>query len=114
MQARTLWLRDHVPADAVVMSELPRADYLYSGRHSVALHGYSSEAALDDAIQQQGVDYIISGPGVLWTNNSVPVVTDEWKVVEPMIQALLRVGRLQVAYASDGQQVVVYQVVDGQ
>jgi len=111
LEARTLWLRANVPADAVVMSELPRADYLYSGRHTLGLQGYGDEAVFAAALDQQGVDYIVSGPGVLWTNGAAPVVGDRWKVMEPIVQALVRAGRLQVAYASPTEQVVVYRVV---
>ena len=110
LAARTTWLAAHAAPDAVVMSELPRPDFLYSGLHTVDLSSYSGEAEFTAALAAQGVDYLVSGPGVLWTNDSRPAIAEPWRALAPVVAALVRAGRLTVVYESATDMVVVYQV----
>ncbi|MCC7362151.1 MAG: hypothetical protein IT317_21890 [Anaerolineales bacterium] len=110
LAARTQWLAVHAAPSAVVMSELPRPDFLYSGLPTVDLGGYSGEAAFVAALEAQQVDYIVSGPGVLWVNASRPGPAAPWRELAPIVAGLVRAGRLTVAYASPTDAVVVYQV----
>ena len=110
MEARTRWLRQNAAPDAVVMSELPRVDYLYSGLHTVDLSGYTGETQLLADLDRQGVDYLVSGPGALWTNTGTPVLDKHWQVMTVIVEALIRTGRLSVAYTSPEDLIVVYHV----
>lgn len=59
------WVREHTPADAVVLVGRTRAFALYGQRRSVSPYGYRSDAELSEMITRHCVTHIVVGRGAL-------------------------------------------------
>lgn len=64
-QAALAWVRDHTPADAVLMVGRARAFPLYTQRRAVSPYGFRSDAELWGLVRRHGITHIVVGLGPL-------------------------------------------------
>lgn len=64
-QAALAWVREHTPADAVLMVGRARAFPLYTQRRAVSPYGFRSDAELWGLVRRHGITHIVVGLGPL-------------------------------------------------
>jgi hypothetical protein len=110
LRARTAWIQANTNASAVLMTETPQIDYLYSERRTVPFpHQITTATALADALRQTGADYILVAPQIRWGDANNPTYSPETWELLPWIEELERQGKLSLIHSPDSMQ-RVYQV----
>jgi hypothetical protein len=109
LSTRTDWLRANTPASAVVMSEEPVIDFLYSGRHTVSQpQSFSSTADLESFLTREHVDYIFVGPSLKQQLRRAPDYSRSTALLLPLLAELQAAGRLAEVHYSPEDRMVVY------
>lgn len=102
MQERSRWLQVNIPADAIIMSESPVIDYLYSNHKAVPYPWIPDHDATKLAayLQQNHVTYILSAPTIEWQRVYQPQYSPTANHLLPVIAKLVATGQLQMVYRS--------------
>lgn len=112
LSARTAWLRANSPATAVVMSEQPAIDFLYSDRRTVRPpRAPSSAADLYGLLVQREVDYVLVGPDLEWRPTYSPAYSRQTERLLPYLAELVAAGQLVEVHSRERDRLVVYQVL---
>ncbi len=93
LQARSSWLRRNSEVSAVIMTEQPQTDYLYSGRRTVPDTGFGSISELQSYLVAKKVDYILIAPEVVWQSQYSPLYSPESSRLLGMLDTLASDGR---------------------
>jgi hypothetical protein len=110
LRARTAWVKVHSNASAVLMTEAPQVDYLYSERKTVPFPPQASTAAsLADALRETGTDYILIAPQIRWGDANNPTYSPETLALLPLLEELERQNKLSLIHSPNSLQ-RVYQV----
>lgn len=104
-QIGTIWLRENSPIDAVIMAEQPQSIYLYSQRKTVEY-----TAAVEEAIEENAMAYILVAPRLEWREDSSLVYSVVTSQTLPLLSRLESMGRLTLVYQSSVNMVQVYEV----
>lgn len=73
LYARSAWLKENVPAAAIVMTEEPLVDYINGGYATVQFREeYASAAALAQDLERNKIDYVVVGPALEWQPHYTP------------------------------------------
>lgn len=111
IQARTSWLASHTDSSAIIMTEAPEPDYVYSQRKTVNYPAeISSPDQLDSYLDEHGIDYILVAPEIVWQPIYRPQYSAE---ASSMLSVMLVLGtrnRLVQVYASEQDLVKIYKV----
>lgn len=100
LRARTAWLRTNSSSSAVLMTEAPQIDYLYSERRTVPFPTRPATAAeLAETLQQTGADYILLAPQIRWDAINNPTYSPEILALLPSLQELEAQGKLSLIYS---------------
>jgi hypothetical protein len=102
MQERSRWLQSHTPSDAIIMSESPVIDYLYSNHKAVPYPWIPDHdvAKLAAYLQENKVAYILSAPTIEWQRNYHPQYSPTTTNLLPLLEKLVATGQLQLVYRS--------------
>ena len=112
LTARTSWLRTHAPPSAVLMTDNPQTDYLYSGLKTAGLPlSYASPQDMEAAIRAAHVSYVLVAPEVIWQGQFVPHLAPFVARLDAQAQALVAQGHLRLAATSPADGVKIYQTV---
>lgn len=105
LRARTAWLRANAPASAVLMTEAPQIDYLYSERRTVPFPAHSTTATeLAEALRQTGTDYVLLAPEIRWSDVYSPAYSPKALVLLDLIKELEAQHEIALVYSSAGLQ----------
>jgi len=138
LQTRTAWIVQHLPPDAVLMTEQPERDFIYGGRQTIR-HPWLDEtvaapallpetndpgadagdhspvgdippaAALYAYLVQHQVDYILLAPRVQWQAQYTPTYTENTQRMAYLLAQLARENRVAPVYASEAEMIYVFQ-----
>ncbi len=138
LQTRTAWIVQHLPPDAVIMSEESERDFIYSERQTVpqprlaqtlvvqatpsgiddssaeteepdvSVDAISSTADLYAYLVQYRVDYILIAPHVEWQAQYTPTYTDDTQRMWYLLSQMLSEERVALVYASEPDFIYVF------
>jgi hypothetical protein len=114
--ARTQWLKENAEAQAVLMTELPQVDYLYSGRPTVPFIARAAPSTqVERYMQSHAVDYVLVAPDQSeWQPVFVPAYGEVMAALLPELDSLVAQGSLQKVYVSEDGWLIVYRrIADG-
>lgn len=128
-----IWLNDHTPADAIVMSGTPRSTWLYAQRQMVPFpHGMDNPRETDAqyvyttlpdhfagtlvewAIESFPVDYVLVAPPLQVVDQPNAFELDEYALTEVLPVMQSNPSRYQLVYRMQARNVYVYKVINGQ
>lgn len=111
-RAGTTWLREHSPADAVVMAEESFTVHLYARRTVVLPPLARSADELRAALAREGVDYVLLAPWGTWREDGqLDYTASAAQRLVPQVRELAARGELQRVYESaPREKVEVFQV----
>ncbi len=98
------WIRQHSEPDALIMSNSPVANYLYTHRQTVK---YSTETVFEESVQQQGVNYILIHPPI---NQEEEINYLDQKSTERLLYLQANHERFQLVYSDKENLVTIYKV----
>lgn len=111
---RSLWLQKHAEPQAIVLSEAPEIDYLYSNRKMVRYPNTSiacgETAELVAYLHNQQIDYILVAPEVKWRDQYVPDYSQRTTCMLPLLDALVAQKVLVPVATSEQHATEVFQV----
>jgi hypothetical protein len=111
LRVGAVWIRDNSSTDALVMARYPQSIYLYSQRKTVDYPQAFTGSQLIEAIELQGVDYILIAPvwqlGGAWAYDTYTL-----EMLLPLLDELVSKGKLELVYQSFGDRVSVYHAVN--
>ncbi|RME74573.1 MAG: hypothetical protein D6784_09590 [Chloroflexi bacterium] len=113
LRERTTWITAHTPPNAVIMTELPEVDYLYSGRKTVAYPFWDQALSADGLaayLAQSGADYVLVVPEMVWLDEFTPTISDEMEPILPLLDELAARGRIIPEYVDETGFLTVYRV----
>jgi hypothetical protein len=111
LQKRSNWLKSNTDVHAIVMTEDPQTDYLYSGRKTVPYPlSFTSAAQLSNYIAGKGVDYILVAPAHVWQLVYKPFFSLNTSHLLPLLQQLISQNQAQLIYTSDQGWIKVYKI----
>jgi 4-amino-4-deoxy-L-arabinose transferase-like glycosyltransferase len=111
-QLRTNWFVTHSNPSDIIMTEAPEIDYLYGGRKTVYYPLLASPAQLEAYLKYNHVQYILVAPKVEWQATFQPKYSDVTLQLMPLLDKLQSNHRLQLAFSSEQDHVMVYRVLD--
>jgi hypothetical protein len=100
------WLREHAPANAIVMTTDPVPDYLYIRRSTIWYPPDPDIEVLDDYLANHRIAYVVVKPKVLPTT----MIDQEIGLWESVFSA--RPERFQEIYRNSQERVSVYKVIN--
>jgi hypothetical protein len=106
--ARSAWLAQFAPPDAVALSDAPHTDFLYSGRRMAPLGHYAAPAELEADLARWGAGYLVVGPGRAWHPADHPA--PDYAAMRAVFDALLAAGRLRLAHDDPALGLAVFSV----
>lgn len=114
LSERTVWLRDNTIPEAIVMSEYPVIDYLYSNRQTAAIPMKNPTLAeFSDFLIQKKIDYILIAPQISWMKPRFePAYSPHLTPILPLIDALLKENRIRVVHQGQTDLITIYQVIN--
>ncbi len=114
LSERTVWLRDNTIPEAIVMSEYPVIDYLYSNRQTAAIPMKNPTLAeFSDLLIQKKIDYILIAPQISWMKPKFePAYSPHLTPIFPLIEALLKENRIQVVHEGQTDLITIYRVIN--
>ncbi len=110
LPARTEWINNNTSAGAVIMSEYPHIDYVYSGRKVARLPEIDSVDGLKTYLAEHRADYIIIGPDMHWQDTYQPSYSDESTGVLTALEEMNQQHEVEVVHLSDTGWVRVFAV----
>lgn len=111
LEARSSWLKSNTPPSAIVMTEEPETDFLYSGRKTVDQpKSLASADKLEDFLVEHDIDYILIAPQIKWQSNYLPSYSDRTMRFLPLIADLVSESRIARVYSSEQDLVGVFKV----
>jgi hypothetical protein len=111
LQARSTWLKSNTGPQAILMTENPQTDYLYSGRKTVPYpFTFTTVVQLSDYMVERGVDYILVAPAHVWQPVYQPFFSQNTVHLLPLLQQLISQNRVQLIYTTDQGWINVYKV----
>lgn len=110
LRARTDWIRETNDEGAVIMTEAPVVDYLYSGHHTVPYpSNISSPEGLEAFLRGRSVDYVLVAPRILWSPDEyIPTLSVTAEKYLPYLDALHQQGAIAQAEIESSGSVLVY------
>lgn len=115
VEVRTAWIKAHTDADAIIMTEAPEIDFIYSQRKVVPLTtwAFGSASDLEGYLSQNHVTYILMAPQILWQKKYEPSYSADTTKLRSLVADLASTGRLTQVYNSEDRliQVLQYQPV---
>jgi hypothetical protein len=106
----TTWLKENSPEDALIMAQQPQSIYLYARRKTVNYGDIATADDLERVIQQQGIDYILVAPELIWRGDGA-LTYDAYTrdTLLPLLNTLASAGQLRVAYTAEKDLVQIFQ-----
>jgi hypothetical protein len=111
LRMRSSWLRDNSELSALIMTEEPQTDYLYSGRKTIPYKDFRSLDEFESYLVGHRVGYIIVGPRLEWQPAYSPAYSPGTKRLLSMLETLAINGRVTVVYDSGQELVKIYKVL---
>ena len=109
VQARTTWLKANTVPSAIVMTEAPETDFLYSGRRTIRQpQSLASAAELEGFLVEHSVDYILIAPRIKWQPSYIPTYSNETTYILSLMAELVSEGRITLVYSSERDLVKVF------
>jgi 4-amino-4-deoxy-L-arabinose transferase-like glycosyltransferase len=111
LQARSSWLKSNTKPQAIVMTENPQTDYLYSDRKTVPYpFTFTTAVQLNDYMIKKGVDFILVAPAQFWQLVYQPFFSQNTVHLLPLLQQLISQNRVQLIYSTEQDWIRVYKV----
>ena len=108
LQARSSWLESNAPPSAIVMTEEPQTDFLYSHKKTVSYGAFSSMSELEHYLNRNNVDFILIAPQLKWQTSYVPAYSDRTIRLLSLLENYP--NRVELVYASERDWVKVFRV----
>jgi len=111
LNIRSNWLLANVRESAVVMSEAPEVDYIYTGKKTVPYPSdMSSAKTVDDYLAGYQVQFILVAPQIKWYPNYKPQYSKSTLSILVLLDELESKGRISLIYSLEKAMVKVYRV----
>jgi 4-amino-4-deoxy-L-arabinose transferase-like glycosyltransferase len=108
---RSTWIKLNVSPQAILMTENPETDFLYSERKTVPYpRNFTTAAQLSNYLLEKGVDYILVAPAIYWQPVYKPFFSQDAAQFLSLLQLLISKGDIQLIYTSDQGWINVYSV----
>jgi hypothetical protein len=112
---RTHWIRLYAEPDAILMSEIPFVDYLYSARRGVTIPQQQLFLRTEDQVlgffRRNKIDYVVLTPPVTWQEAYSLDYGFRLRTLKQLLESLALKGVVNQVYASEAQGIRVYSVV---
>lgn len=115
LHGRTSWLKSNTPVSAVVMTEEPEIEFLYSNRKTVLYpEASSSDSELYDYLVKNNVDYILIAPQIIpskrWQPTPIPQYSESTAHILPLLAELSVKESVAEVYHSEPDLVKIFKV----
>jgi len=110
LTVRTEWVKANIPASAVVMSEYPHLDYIYSDHQAVPMPQAPSTDQLTAYLAEQNVDVIIVGPEILWQYRYSPSYSKETELFLATLEKMALQDQVRLIHSAAADWVQVFTV----
>jgi hypothetical protein len=101
LQVRSSWLKSNISSSAIIMSQAPAVDHLYSGRKTIGMpRSLASAGELEDYLLAHSVDYILIAPSLEWQAKYVSMYDDRTTQLIPLMAELVSEGKITLSYSS--------------
>lgn len=111
LEERTSWIRSNTSPSAVLMSEQPQTDFLWSGRKTVPMVDLKSAGDLQRYLSGLHVGYVLLGPQLEWQSKFVASYSQASLQVESQLDQLVSEGAVELTYSSPADRVMVFRVL---
>lgn len=111
IENRTTWIKANTLPTDIIMTEEPTLDYMNSNRKTVFFDfQYNNASELEQAIQVQQVDYVLTAPSVIWREHYLPVPSEASNNLLPLLATLAAQNRVVQVYTSPQDGIQVFKV----
>lgn len=108
---RSGWLRPHSPPSAVILTEFPAPDYVYSGRKTVPYPPLPFSASeFKSYLIEHKITHILLAPPIKWQTSYEPYYSNETNEILPLLDELTINHAVAQVYDSGATLIRVYQV----
>lgn len=107
---RTAWIEEHAEPDAVLLSEYPHTDLLYSGRIGIPYPTRLSPEETLERAKRGGVDLILVAPELRWQARYSPVLSDDAAALLRFLQQNEDGNTVKLLYHSEEHGVHVFAI----
>jgi 4-amino-4-deoxy-L-arabinose transferase-like glycosyltransferase len=108
---RSSWFKTNTGPQAIIMTEDPQTDYLYSNRKTVPYpSSFTTALQLSDYMKEKGVDYILVAPAHVWQPVYKPHFSQDTVHLLPLLQQLVSQNRVELIYTTNQDWINIYQV----
>jgi 4-amino-4-deoxy-L-arabinose transferase-like glycosyltransferase len=110
IEARSRWIKANTSPSAVIMTEAPPVEYVYSGRKAVSYPTAGSASELEDSIMNRQVDYILVAPDIDWMDDYyVASYSERMTRILPLLQELAAENRIKLVFSSEQELIEVFE-----
>ena len=112
LQARTNWVKANSANTAILMTEHPLVDYIYSDRNIVFYPGKNQISSINDFetyLANKNIQYIVVAPEISWQLKYIPTYSDWTNSLFPYLNELTKENKLTLIYDSGSKKIKVYQ-----
>ena len=114
LPARTSWVKSNTKRNAIILSEMPALDYMYSKRKTVPYPLVPvSEEHLLAYMADRKIDYILIAPDTVWQEDYRAEYSKTGKALLKQIEELERTSVITLVYASEVTMIRVYRFQPG-
>lgn len=111
LEQRTEWVRTHLPAGSVLLSEASILDFYY-GEHKTFPYPFwaSSQEKLEAYLNRGSATHILVAPQLKWSSQYTPAYSPLTLQLLPFFEGMISQGRLVELYVSESGWLRVYQI----
>lgn len=110
LASRSTWLTAHTAPAAIVMTELPETDYLYSARKTVGYPDLSTAEQLRSDLLSSHVQYVLVAPENVWQEQYTMMYSHAVKTMLPLLAELSAQHFVRPVYDSKADGIQIFQV----
>jgi hypothetical protein len=111
LQARSEWLVVNADSSAIVMTEEPEIDYLYSRLLTVPYGTNKSLNEMKEYLIYNKVTYLIVAPTIGWEINSLPKYSEKTKMLLLHMDELIEELNIKLVHSSEQEEINIYKVM---